>query len=725
MPGRPRQSRTAAGLLRPALAALMLAAAAPGVQAQTLPPAPGAKPPVATLVADKVTREGKDKLIASGHVVVLYNGRRLTATSVVYDQTAGVIRIEGPLVLTDSTGKSTAIADSAELSADLKNGILRSAKLVLDERVQFASDEVDRVAGRYTVLGRTVASSCRVCAARPTPLWEIRASKVVHDTVKHEIYFRNARLRFLGIPVLYLPILRVPDPTVTRAPGILAPSFSSSTNFGFGVSLPYFVPLGPSRDVTLTPFIGTKDARSLTMRYRQAFDTGAVEFQGAVSQDSVRKGATRGYLFGSGQVFLPQDFTLKFQVQMVSDPFYLNNYGITSLDRLMSGVEITRTRRDEYVDGQVLQFHSIRSGEDNATLPNRVVTGTYSRRFSPPGIGGQAELSFRGMALVRSSTANGAGRDLTRGGATLDWRRSWVLPHGVLFSAIGSLQGDVYLVGQDSAYAANTIRTLPQLGVELRWPLVRRESGAGRQVLTPIAQVLWSPKNVATVPNEDSQFSEFDAGNLFSTSHFSGIDGVETGLRANVGLAWTRYAPGGWTLGVTAGRIYRQSAATGFDAASGLNGMQSDWLLAGQIQRGGAQIINRAVFGRRSITKNETRLQWTGRNWSVGSSYLWQAAQPATATSAATSTTSEVLFDSSLSLYDRWRITASYHYSIPDHRVESSSLGVTWTNECLSVNVAFSKLFTNTPAFSPTLLTFTLVGFGGRVQGGRPSVCTG
>lgn len=700
---------------------------APGpAPAQVLPSTPAAQPPLATLVADSVTRQGKNTLIAAGHVIVLYQGRRLTASRVVYDEAAGTLKIEGPLVLTDPAGQSTAVASSAELSSDLRNGILKSAKLVLGQRVQFATDQVNRVAGRYTVLGRTVASSCVVCAARPTPLWEIRARRVVHDTVKHQVYFQGAQLRLLGVPVMYLPVMRVPDPSVRRAAGVLAPSFSSSTNFGFGVSLPYFMPIGPNRDVTLTPFIGSKNAYSLGVRYRQAFNSGAIELRGQISRDQVVPGAARGYLFGTGQFALPDDFKLKFQIQRASDSYYLNNYGITSLDRLMSGVEVSRTRRNEYIDGQALQFHSIRSGEDNSTLPNRVVTGNYARRFTPALIGGQAQLSFRGMALLRSSDANGVGRDLSRAGAALDWQRSWVLPRGLLFTAIGALQSDAYIVGQDSHYANTSWRTLPQAGVELRWPLQRSDAGGAQEVLTPIVQLLWSPTNLPTVPNEDSQFSEFDAGNLFSTNHFSGIDAVETGLRANVGLAWTRYSPHGWTLGATVGRIYRQSAATAFNTGSGLNGSVSNWLVAGQIHHGGFGLMNRAVFAPGSLTKDEARLQWSGPNWTVGSSYLWRRAVPATSSAPASGTASEVMFDSTWSLHNRWQVDASYHYSIPDQRVESSSLGVTWKNECISVNVALTKLFANTSTFSPTMLTFTLIGFGGRVPGGQVSgVCSG
>ena len=51
------------------------------------------------------------------------------------------------------------------------------------------------------------------------------------------------------------------------------------------------------------------------------------------------------------------------------------------------------------------------------------------------------------------------------------------------------------------------------------------------------------------MPNEDSQLPEFDETNLFSLNRFPGHDRLETGLRANLGVSYTRHDPAGWSLG--------------------------------------------------------------------------------------------------------------------------------------------------------------------------------
>lgn len=703
----------------PALA-LTLALSLPGA---ALADDTAAPPAFATLVADSVTTQPDGTLVAAGHVQVLYKGARLSASRITYDQKAGRLLVEGPLVLVDPDGHNTLLADSADLSADLRNGILESARMVLDQQVQMAASRVDRVDGRYTQLTNSVTSSCQVCAAHPVPLWEIRAKRVIHDQVAQEVYFQDAQLRFAGVPVFYLPSLRLPDPTVKRAPGFLVPSFTASSTFGTALKLPYFLPLGPSRDLWVEPFIGTKSARTVSARYRQAFDTGAIEFDGAISHDAILPGRTRGYFFGSGNFALTDGFRLQFQIQTVSDPDYFVNYGLTQVDRLATGVDLSRTRRDEYIDAKVLHFHSIRSGDDNSTMPTNVASADWVRRY--PGLmGGMGTLSFRSLALVRSSNADIVGRDVSRAGVNASWQRSWLLPGGLIATAEGALQSDLYNVAQDSTYSATILRTLPQVATELRWPLVKGGANGSGQVLEPVAQLIWSPKSAATVPNEDSQLSELDEGNLWSLSHFSGIDGVETGLRANLGLAWTRYAPGGWTLGVTAGRIYRQVDPGTFDPASGLGAKASGWLVATQARWQDFNVINRVVFGDgNGISKEELRLEWSRGRTKIGTSYLLAAPNPSSI-ALSTLPSREWLMDATYPIRRDWTGRVAWRYDFVAKRADASALAFTWRNECISVDLSLSRLYASSTSVAPTTtfgFSVGLVGFGGGTAG--PSQC--
>ena len=80
---------------------------------------------------------------------------------------AGTLDITGPLVLTDDAG-TVVLADAAALSDDLRDGILQSARVVLERQLQIAAAEVQRVGGRHTVMSRAVASTA---TARPSSSW--------------------------------------------------------------------------------------------------------------------------------------------------------------------------------------------------------------------------------------------------------------------------------------------------------------------------------------------------------------------------------------------------------------------------------------------------------------------------------------------------------------------------------------------------------------------------
>jgi LPS-assembly protein len=174
--------------LRTALGAAILTAllSASPLTGQTT----GQTPDQATLVADQILINADSTMVANGAVEVLYKGTRLTASKITFDQTSNLLKIEGPIAIDDGSG-TVILASEAEISSDMRNGILKSARLVLQDQMQLAAAQMDRVDGRYTQLSRVVASSCQVCPTNPRPLWEIRASRVVHAVAPDAAHRRS------------------------------------------------------------------------------------------------------------------------------------------------------------------------------------------------------------------------------------------------------------------------------------------------------------------------------------------------------------------------------------------------------------------------------------------------------------------------------------------------------------------------------------------------------
>lgn len=689
---------------------------------------------MAALVANSVRINATGQLIAEGGVEVFYQGRTLRAARITYDRAADRLLIEGPIVLVD--GETTIlVASQADLAADLTEGVLQSARLVLNRELQLAANQIQRIGGRYTQLDNAVASSCKICEGAKAPLWEIRARRVTHDQVERQIYFDHAQFRVSGLPILYFPRLRMPDPTLNRTSGFLMPTIRTTSELGTGFKLPYFWAITPSKDLTIAPYVSTKAGRTVDLRYRQAFATGEITLQGALSRDQLVPGATRHYMTAEGRFDLPRDFTLTFDGIIVSDPGYLLDYGLPAADRLQSQIEVSRTRRNEHISGQLVGIRSIRAGEANSTLPTIVSDFTFHRRFSGGLLGGEAGLRFQTHSHYRSSNSLtdsaldldtiADGRDVARASLRLDWRRNFTLPLGVIGSAMAEITGDAYRIGQDINFGGSRGRLHGAAAVELRWPWVKAGQGGASHVIEPVVQFVWAPEGTESLPNEDSILVEFDESNLFALNRYPGSDAIERGARVNLGLSYTRVDPSGWTLSAAAGRVLRSADLGQFSLASGLNGTSSDWLLAAQLTLPQGLGISQRLLMDTSfqLTKSETRLNLKGERYGLAGTYVFLAADPLEDRPA---DVAELAFDGSYKMTDGWTARAEARYDLEADRANRAGLGLQFRNECVAVDLSLSRRFTTSTSVKPTTdfgLSVDLVGFGGTSGAGPSRTC--
>ncbi|CTQ50257.1 LPS-assembly protein LptD [Jannaschia donghaensis] len=685
----------------------------------------------ATLVADRIDFD-QGQLVASGNVEIFSDGRILRARRVTYLRGEDRVLVEGPLTLLDGPDQIL-VADFASLSPDLRNSVLQGARLVLDERLQIAATEIATGAeGRYTQLYQTVASSCEVCAANPVPLWQIRARRIVHDREAQQLYFEGARFEVAGVPVAWFPRLRLPDPTLERATGFLAPDISSDDLLGTGIAIPYFITLGPSRDLTLTPFVTNTETRSLGFRYRQAFDTGRINVEGAVSSDEIRPDELRGYLFADGSFALPRDYRLDFDLELTSDDDYLLNYDVEEKDRLDSRLAITKIDREDRFLAEIIAFNTLRDGERNRFLPTPVVTIERQRRVPGPVFGGQlvwtlqAHSRWRNADEVPSGLPLNSARDVLRTSAAVDWRRMRITPAGLVWTGIAGLHVDAYNVRQDPDFPDDTFaRAVPYGGLEVRLPLARDGANGVRHVIEPVAQLIFAPGERRSTPNEDSQTPEFDEGNLFAASRFAGRDQRELGNRLNVGLSYTRYDPSGWNVGATVGRVWRDNDIDQFRPGTGLDGSASDWLIAANASFGDRFLLMQRslISDELDFSRSETVIRWTGEGHSLETGYIWLEADEGAGRPI---DTSEWALDAARDLGGDWTGRVNWRYDFVTDDASSAGLGLTYRSDCVTVDFDVERRFTSTTTLQTSTsfgLGVELAGFGADDRGKRRRRC--
>ncbi len=686
-------------------------------------------PPVAAeqaarLIADSLSISGDDLLVATGNVEVFHQGNRLVARKIIYDRTLKRLLIEGPIALDD--GKSvTILASQGDLSDDLRDGLMTGAQVIIDRQLQVTAGALQRVDGRYSAMNRVAASSCQTCNGTQ-PLWEIRAARVVHDTDAKQLYFTDAQFRMGGIPLAYFPRLRLADPTLKRATGFLIPKIEVTSSLGFGIKTPYFITLGPHRDITLTPYAASSGARSVELRYRQAFATGNVTITGAMTKDNLLAGQLRGYVLASGSFTLPRNYTLSLRAETVSDAGYFTGYGLNEKDRFVTSVEVARANRDQVTKARVLGFYSVRTSEDITTQPSQIADFERQQRLDL-GEWGDLNLSVHANARERASTSplDGSdadtaadGRDVRGYGLRGEWQKGVVLPLGILASAKLGLRADNYRVLQDAQFAGDYQRSSASFAAQLRWPWVKAGAN-GVHTIEPIAQMVLTPARAERLFNDDSALVEFDEGNLFAINRFPGSDRIEAGSRANIGLTYSYADNAGVKAHLALGRVLSSSDAVQFSAASGLRFQRSDWLVAGQLDMNNRfGVTLRSLWSETGdVRKLELRGAATGEGTGVSMGYLFA---PADTDEERSATTSEITLYATQKLSQRWSGSLSSRYDAVSSRLATSGVALVYLNECLQADLSLSRSFASSTTVSPNTtfgFSVTLLGFGGQAAG--------
>lgn len=653
---------------------------------------------ITNLIADEIKINQAGELVASGAVTVWYEDRKVTASSITYASQNDKLIIRGPIRIIDN--QSTMIlGDQAELSEDLKVGIIKSAKIILGYQVQIAAAKVLQKDARYSEAFNIAATSCHVCLNK-TPLWQIRARKIVQDKFEKQIYFEHAQLRVLDIPVFYLPFMRLPDPSLKRATGLLAPKLKTSSVLNTGIKIPYFIRLNKHKDFTITPFYSPK-TKTIEYRYRQAYTSGFMLIEGALTRDALIPNKNRGYILSDTSLILQNGYNLGIQLQAVSDPSYLFEYDFAQLDRLNTKLELSRSMRYQNSEVKLSNYHSLRENENNATQPTLVAEGAIESRLNPDMIKGEIGLEANFLKSYRYSDLNNDGPDsdtlvdgydTTRLSLLSNWDHGWEIANGIILHFENEFGLSQYYVQQHANIGPKATRMFGVGAVGLRWPWYRINSNGGIGIVEPQIQLVRSVSSNTAVPNDDSTQVEFDEGNLFRLNRAPGLDLIENGSRLNVGLAGSQFMDSGSNLSWKIGRVLRSEALSTFPSGSGLSNSISDWLLATNFQqKNGIELINRALIASDGVvTKSETSLKVNRNQHQIRATHVELTKD---SNISQNQSLSSVALEWNYNLNSNWRSDSKFQFDSNIGRLSKLELGLRYENECVNVDLSSSRSF--------------------------------
>ncbi len=400
---------------------------------------------------------GKNTVSAEGNARIYYKGQTLEADRVVYDRNTGRVYAEGHAKWTQPNGTAL-YGVRFDLTDDFRDGFIESLraetpakpyKNVLGGQIPgapastdttgtvtgiyktyFSAPRAERIEGDTTVFNKGTYTACEACKDNPDkpPLWRVRAKRIIHKNDEKMIYYEDASLEFLGIPIAYVPFFSAPDPSVARKSGILSPYLAINSQLGAGLGIPIFWALAPDYDFTFTPTYFSQQGFFAKAEWRQRLESGEYYIRATGISEQNRtvfplapygsgNQSLRGSFESKGQFNIADQWKFGWEFTLLSDKWYLNDYHVPS--QTLSSNYFSETTSTVYLNGQGdrgyfdlrgYYFEGLSSHDFQPQQPLAHPVWDYNKTFDIDpaksfGIGGQAELDFNLTSLSASAAS--------------------------------------------------------------------------------------------------------------------------------------------------------------------------------------------------------------------------------------------------------------------------------------------------------------------------------
>ncbi|NOX95035.1 MAG: LPS-assembly protein LptD [Alphaproteobacteria bacterium] len=709
--------------------------------------------------ADMVSREYSDgPIVAEGDVRAYFGERYLRADRLIYDPLKDIVIAEGDVSITDEN-METAFFGRVELSGDLRDGIAENFSALLKDNARLAAAHAIEEQGARTRLSHAVYTSCEVCKTsgknkgkKKTPTWRMKALRVTRDKERKVIRFYHAFFEIKGVPILYMPFVQVPDPSVERQSGFLPPRIGASTRLGFNIEMPYYLAISNSQDATFFPKFTANDGTLWQGEYRRRGKHGYHVLSGGIidspNQPEPSPGApgipfvesppgVRWHYFGRGYRNFGKSWRVSYDFERVSDDDYLKQYDVERrgdlrqelnrgrTNQLRSNMRVAWTRGPNELTFDTYLFQGLRPPDPNlpvqidaSNTPYVLPLINYRRHLKTTIAGGRTSIGANIASLYRTG-----GTDSQRFTASANWDRDIITRNGHRFKLFAELRGDAFffqdldqgtelLPGVPGDSTQFVSRFAPSAGVEWSYP-VARDVGNARLLLEPRVQLVASPSNInsSEIINEDSQSIEFDYAGLFDFNKATGYDAFEDGQRMNVGISASAIWPSGITVEGSIGQQFRIQSTDAFNTSVGLGDTQSD-------------IVGSLNFRYKSLLGLENRFRIdnkTGDIQRAESMAFFRAGPVNGAVSyvrlneenalANLVRREELTARGRVKLNDNWSVGGAWRLDLQGNRTIRQDFTIGYEDECSTFGLTYRRDRTRSTTLKPdnaVLLSFTL-----------------
>lgn len=660
---------------------------------------PGSDEPTpAFLSAARIQGHQAREIEAEGEVELRKLGLRVNADSMRYDTPTDELTAKGHVRL-QSQGAVTR-GPELQLNLEAQTGYMDQPQYLL------ASEHARGQADRAEFLGKDQLQLSNASYTTCSPGqddWFIRAGQLHIDRTTQEGVARNARVEFMGVPLLYTPWISFPLNN-QRKSGLLAPSFGTTGNSGTEFTLPYYWNIAPNYDATFTPRLMQKRGLQLGGEFRYLQPGYAGTFQGEfLSNDKVAHTDRSAVNFQHQQSF-GYGLTGNLNLQRVSDDNYFRD--LSTLVAKTSQTILPREGVLNYANGglslmgRVQRFQVLQD-------PLAPITEPYDRR--PQVTLGYNKLDFLATDLRLAGDYTDFRNDRLVSGQRFYVAPSISLPisrsygyltprlgvHYTRYSLDNTTIGRPDSTGTARNYDSNATRSLPIYSVDGGLMFERESSLFGNamvQTLEPRLYYLYVPfKDQSRLPSFDSGEADFNFAQIFSENRFTGNDRISDANQMTLALTSRYLEPdtGQERLRAMIGQRINFSTPRVTLVAAAPRERRSDFLAS----LGGLVAPGWFLDSAWEYNPNDKHTQ----RYNVGGRYSPEPGKVANLTYRFNRNTLRQ-FDASTQwpISAQWQGLARWNYSIQDRRTLEGLVGLEYNKSCWALRLVAHRFATAT-----------------------------
>ena len=511
----------------------------------------------AILKADNVSGDQINAEIkASGNVEITKDFAVLYANSATYNKNSKYIFAQGDVRI-KNLEIGNILSPSIAIKDDFSQGSFSDARMFFIDGSYLFSKMIERENGNKITLKKSIFSLCPNQEIvddnyKAGKLWDMltissSTAKINKDNNNFSSY--NSIIKFYKFPILYLPYFKFPLPNKERQSGLLQPSYTRNSNFGFGLKIPYFFAINKSIDLTSTPtyylsssqLILNNDFRHYTKygKYNLNFEIANNQVDNFADKTVIKRSnnSVRWHFSGLGKFDFNKNIGLDYNINTVADRNYLRDYGFDYLAYSSSKINFDYIKDRDYIAIKFLRFQELENEklEKQSPLISPIISSYHESK----------PLFFKEKFSIASNFAN-----LKRADG-LQYKRISLVPEfqipfnlkGNLINLSYQLQSDIYKIDSPNSFSSlnyykKTQSNLKkQFAINWRLPL-RNKSKSNILTLEPIANFVISDFKTRNnlIPLQDSVNSELTFSNIFVNDRISGFDRGEAGKRVSYGL---------------------------------------------------------------------------------------------------------------------------------------------------------------------------------------------